>query len=250
MAAAPALEAPFTMAVAVLAFGEHLGSRALSAAVLIIGGGAALSWSAGNVSVDLVGVGLLAAACFCWAVDNNLTQRLSLRDPIAIVQIKAIGAAACNLALAGAIGDPVAPRAGILAGALVLGALSYGISILFDVYALRLVGAAREAAFFATAPFFGAILAVPLLGEAITIREVVAALLMATGVTLLVRERHDHHHVHTALIHEHVHTHDHHHRHPHDDGIDASQPHSHVHEHEPVAHSHQHVSDAHHRHRH
>lgn len=244
------LEAPFTMIVAVLAFGEHMGRRAILAAALIVGGGTALSWSAGSVSADLPGTGFLAAACFCWAVDNNLTQRLSVRDPISIVQIKAIGAAVGNLALAAVIAEPLVPRAVLVAGALALGALSYGVSILLDVYALRLVGAAREAAYFATAPFLGALLAVPLLGETIAVQEVVAALLMALGVILLVRDRHEHHHVHTPLVHEHVHAHDDHHRHTHGDGIDARDPHSHVHEHEPIEHSHPHVSDVHHRHRH
>ena len=244
------LEAPFTMIVAVLLFGEHLSARGMRAAALIVGGGLALAWSAGGLSADLLGSGALAAACLCWAIDNNLTQRLSLRDPIAIVQIKASGAALGNLLLAATLGDGHVPEPPILVGALLLGVFSYGTSILLDVYALRLVGAAREAAYFATAPFFGAIVAVQLLGERIGIQEAVAAVLMALGVGLLLRERHEHHHVHRPLVHEHVHAHDEHHQHAHDHQVGPDEVHAHRHEHAPLEHSHPHVSDAHHRHPH
>jgi len=244
------LEAPFTMLVAVLVFGEHMGSRAVRAAILIVGGGIALSWTSDTGSADLVGAACIAAACASWALDNNLTQRVSSRDPIAIVQIKATGAAAGNLALAVAIGDLALPATSIVVAALVLGALSYGVSILLDVYALRLVGAAREAAYFATAPFFGALLAALLLGDTIAAPQIVAALLMAIGVVLLVRERHDHLHAHAPLVHEHVHEHDEHHQHPHQDGVVSDQRHSHRHEHGALEHSHRHVSEEHHRHEH
>jgi drug/metabolite transporter (DMT)-like permease len=244
------LEAPLTMIVAVLAFGEHLGRRGIAAALLIVGGGLLLAWSAGDLSADPLGTAVLAAACLCWAVDNNLTQRLSLRDPVALVQLKAAGAATGNLALAAALGFATVPRATVLIGALALGAISYGVSILLDVYALRLVGAAREAAYFATAPFFGSLLAVPLLGERIGTREGLAAVLMALGVSLLLRERHDHHHVHLPLVHEHAHMHDEHHRHAHEPGVAPGEPHAHRHAHERLEHDHPHVSDTHHRHEH
>jgi drug/metabolite transporter (DMT)-like permease len=244
------LEAPFTMIVAVLFFGEHMGTRGTRAAALIVGGGLALAWSAGGLSADALGTIALAGACASWAVDNNLTQRLSLRDPVAIVQIKASGAAAGNLLLAAALGDAHVPDVTIVVAALALGALSYGTSILLDVYALRLVGAAREAAYFATAPFFGAVMAVPLLGERIGAQEAIAAALMALGVGLLLRERHEHQHHHLTLVHEHVHAHDEHHQHVHDEQFDPGETHSHRHEHSPLVHSHPHVPDAHHRHEH
>ena len=97
---------------------------------------------------------LVAAVCACWALDNNLTQRLSTRDPFAIVQVKTLVAGSINLVIALAAGD-VVPAAAVVAGALVFGSLSYGLSVVLDAYALRLIGAAREAAYFATAPFLG-----------------------------------------------------------------------------------------------
>ena len=57
------------------------------------------------------------------------------------------------------------PPVGTLAGGLLLGLVSYGASVVLAVYAMRLIGVAREAAFFATAPFIGALVSVAVLGE-------------------------------------------------------------------------------------
>ena len=134
--------------------------------------------------------------------------------------------------------------------AMVLGALAYGASVLLDAFALRLLGAAREAAFFATAPFAGALLSVPVLGERLGAAQLAAGAVMVGGVALLVRERHGHEHMHDELEHTHSHVHDAHHQHPHPAGVDTTGPHVHPHRHAPLTHAHAHVSDAHHRHAH
>lgn len=241
------LEGPFTVLLAVLLFREHLGRRGLAAAALVFAGAAALGFAPGALRADPVGVALIGGACLAWAVDNNLSQRLSLKDPVAVVRIKALASGTLMALVSLAARQPV-PSAGIALSALVLGALSYGASIVLDMRALRLLGAAREAAYFATAPFIGAIAAVPLLGERLRPLDALAGALMASGVVLLIRERHGHTHVHEALEHDHAHVHDEHHRHDH--GGPVSEPHSHPHTHAPIAHDHPHVSDLHHRHRH
>jgi hypothetical protein len=113
-----------------------------------------------------------------------------------------------------------------------------------------LLGAAREAAMFATAPFAGALFAVPLLGDSWGAVEIVAATMMAMGVALLIGDRHGHTHVHEVLEHDHRHVHDEHHQHEHAPVADPTEPHSHSHHHEALVHAHRHVSDVHHRHRH
>jgi drug/metabolite transporter (DMT)-like permease len=245
------LEAPATILLAVCIFGEHLGRRETLAAALVIAGAAILAvgpasrGSGGSQG----GAVALAGACLAWGIDNNLTQRLSLRDPVALVRFKALAAGSGSLVLALALGDSF-PDGRVLLGAIVLGALSYGVSTLLDAYALRFVGAAREAAYFATAPFFGALVAVPLLGERLGAAQLAAAALMVGGIWELLRERHTHEHVHAGLTHEHAHVHDAHHQHDHAPGTRVEEPHSHVHSHTPLSHDHAHVPDAHHRHRH
>jgi drug/metabolite transporter (DMT)-like permease len=260
------LEAPLTALLAVALFREHLGWRSalailiiVAAAALLAGGeapsvdgvpaGAGLGGSAFRRALPPLAVGF---ACLVWAFDNNLTQRLSVRDPIAVVRLKAWGAAACNLGMAVATGSSW-PGWALLIPALVVGAASYGVSVVLDFKALRLLGAAREAAYFATAPFAGALLAIPLLGQRPGLRELVAGLAMAAGVILLIRDRHSHRHTHEVLEHDHLHVHDEHHQHRHEQspaGIDARAPHAHPHRHDPITHEHPHASDIHHRHRH
>ncbi len=241
------LEAPFTMVLAIVAFREALSWREVAGAAAVLAGGAAIGLQPGPLAADRVGVAALAGACAAWALDNNLSQRLSVRDPASIGLVKTMSAGGFNLLLGWALGQEL-PAAGPLAAALATGALGFGLSIELDLLALRHLGAAREAAYFATAPFFGALAAVPLLGERLGRTELLAGAAMALGVLLLVRARHEHLHVHAALEHDHLHRHDTHHQHPHPEG--APKLHAHPHRHEPLEHAHPHASDAHHRHRH
>jgi len=244
------LEGPFTAAVAVLVFHEHLGRRAALATALVLAGAVALaagSGGGGGAATTWGGAAALAGACLAWALDNNLTQRLSLRDPVALVRIKAAGAAAGNLVLAVALGHRL-PAGRVAAAALVVGAISYGASVVLDAYALRLLGAVREAAYFATAPFVGAVVGALLFRQGLGARELAAGALMAAGVAALLRERHSHVHSHEPIEHEHLHVHDEHHQHPHAGPV--TERHSHVHRHAPLTHAHPHVPDAHHRHSH
>lgn len=246
------LEAPLTVLLAVALFREHLGRHAATAVALILVGGAILKFEPGSIGADTMGVLLLTAACGCWAIDNNLTQRLSLKDPFAIVRVKALVAGLTNTTLSLLVlRDPWPPLRHV-ALALILGSLSYGVSIVLDTYALRLVGAAREAAYFATAPFVGALLSLLVLRESPRPHAIVAMMLMAVGVWYMLREKHDHRHAHDPIEHEHSHWHDEHHHHEHADAVEVPSdgPHSHWHRHAPIEHEHEHVPDAHHRHEH
>jgi drug/metabolite transporter (DMT)-like permease len=243
------LEGPFTLIVGVFALREYLGGRSWLGAATVFGASAVLTVQGSSEGSDVVGLVLVGAACLGWAIDNNVTQRLSIRDPFQIVAVKTGVAAAVNVGLAAARGESIRGVA-VVFGALLLGAMAYGVSIVLDAYALRMLGAAREAAVFATAPFAGAVLAVPLLGESWGALEVAGAALMAIGVVLLVGDEHAHRHAHAAMEHEHRHVHDEHHDHEHEPGVDVAEPHSHRHRHEPLVHTHPHVSDVHHRHEH
>src|SRR6185503_10631671 len=109
---------------------------------LITAGGVVLSLSPGGFGqVDHAAL-LVAAACLLWAVDNNLTRRISAGDPIAIAAIKGCVAGATNLALARMAGDSW-PALPIAAAALCIGFAGYGLSLVLFVVALRDLGAAR-----------------------------------------------------------------------------------------------------------
>jgi drug/metabolite transporter (DMT)-like permease len=241
------LEGPMTALLAVLVFREHLERRALFGSALIFLGAATLANGSTPLRWEPGGATALAAACACWALDNNLSQRLSLRDPVAVVRFKTLSAGAALLAISVATGR-FHVSVSTVGLAMLLGGISYGLSVLLDMYALRILGAAREAAYFATAPFAGALLAIPILGDRPTVAHGMAATLMLCGTAILLRSRHEHLHEHEEIEHDHLHVHDEHHAHEHDGPFE--EPHAHPHRHTRLKHTHPHVSDAHHRHDH
>jgi drug/metabolite transporter (DMT)-like permease len=175
------LEAVFTMVLAVVFFRDRLAASEWIGALFIVSGAAVVSYRPGQMTADSLGVLAVAGACLCWGFDNNLLQRVSSYDPVSVVQIKALSAGTISMLLALTLGQRLV-GASIVPAALALGFVCYGISIVFDVYALRYLGAAREAAFFATAPFLGALAAVPLLGDRLSRTDAIGAALMALGV--------------------------------------------------------------------
>ncbi len=241
------LETPFTVLLAVVFLREHLGLRAGLASVTILVGAALLAYRGGALHGSFLGTLALAGACFAWAIDNNLSQRLSARDPLAVVQVKALAAGSCALVIA-LLSGATLPASKFAAGALALGSLSYGASLVLNMRALREIGAARQAVLFATAPFIGALLSIPVLSERPRPLHAVAAVLMAAGVAALLREQHTHIHTHEPMEHDHLHVHDDHHQHEHEGPV--TEPHSHPHRHEGPMHEHPHAPDLHHRHPH
>ncbi len=243
------LEPPLTILIAVAWFGEHLGWRQAGAAALILLGEAVVGYRSGPLGAEWTGIGAMALACLSWSIDTNLNQRLSLRDPVALGLLKGFAGGAVLLVLALAAGERL-PAAPAVVESLLLGSVSYGASIVLFYLALRELGAARVAAYFATAPFIGALTAVPVLGDRLHRADLAAMALMALGLGLLLRESHDHVHAHAELTHDHAHVHDEHHRHDHGPDVVAGAPHAHPHRHPPMTHSHPHAPDLHHRHDH
>jgi len=242
------LEGLLTLGIAWVVYHEHADLRiGIGAAAILLG--AVILSSAGPVGGIGAGAPLIAAACLCWAIDNNLTRRLSAADPLQIAMLKGLVAGSINFVLARVAGDAL-PALLPLAGGLVVGLFGYGVSLMLFVLALRHLGAARTGAYFSLAPFIGAAVAVLVFGEPVGWRFAVAALLMAIGLYLHLAERHAHEHRHEALEHEHVHEHDAHHRHVHAPGDPPGEPHVHVHRHAALVHSHPHYPDIHHRHSH
>jgi drug/metabolite transporter (DMT)-like permease len=242
------LEGLATMAIAWLMFRENVDRHLLAGAAAILAGAVVLSWQGGPGGIGW-GALAIAGACLAWGIDNNLTRRLSAADPVQIALIKGLAAGAANLALAIAVGAQL-PAATAIGGAALIGFFGYGVSLVLFVLALRHLGAARTGAYFSTAPFLGAILAVAMLGEPVSVQLGVAGVLMAIGVALHLAERHEHAHSHDALEHEHRHVHDAHHRHRHRPGDPQGEPHTHPHRHLPLVHKHPHYPDLHHRHVH
>ena len=243
------LEGVATALMAWFVFHENFDRRIALGMACLVAGALVLSWSGQPTLSNLLGPLAIVGACVAWGLDNNLTRKVSLADPLQIVELKGLIAGPCNIALALWMGS-LLPSAGpaVLAG--IVGMLGYGASLALFVLALRDLGTARTGAYFSTAPFFGAVVAVLALHEPLTSQLIVAAALMATGVWLHITEHHDHLHFHAPMGHEHAHIHDEHHRHEHGPLDPVGEPHTHWHRHGPLEHAHAHTPDEHHRHRH
>jgi drug/metabolite transporter (DMT)-like permease len=243
-------EGVLTALLAWFAFHENFDRRVALGMLAIVLGAIVLSWPGEVRFAGVVPLLLILGACLGWAIDNNLTRKVSLADATYIAMTKGLVAGTTNLVLAVWLRAPW-PDGVTVAGAALLGFASYGVSLTLFVIALRHLGTARTGAYFSVAPFFGALLAIVLLDETITPQLLAAGGLMAMGVALHITEHHEHEHAHDAIEHSHEHSHDDpHHRHAHATPVAPGTRHTHVHRHEPLRHSHAHFPDMHHAHRH
>ncbi len=242
------LEGVLTAVIAWVVFRENVDVQVFLGMVAIVAGGVLLSWPRGESAVP-VGALLIAGACLCWAIDNNLTRKVSANDAMVIACLKGLIAGPVNIAIAVAAGATL-PTFSTTTAAMLTGLAGYGVSLVLFVVALRNLGTARTGAYFSVAPLFGVALSLLIWPEMPPVTFWVAAGLMALGIWLHVRERHMHEHTHERMAHTHRHRHDEHHQHAHDFPYEGDEPHVHPHTHLPITHSHAHFPDIHHRHRH
>ncbi len=243
------LEGVATALLAWFVFHENFDRQIAVGMACLVGGAVVLSWSSAPTFSGLVGPLAIVGASVAWGLDNNLTRKVSLADPLQIVEWKGLVAGPVNLALGLWVGGALPAVTPLLISG-VVGFLGYGVSLALFVRALRDLGTARTGAYFSTAPFMGAIAAVLFLGEPVSIQLVAAGLLMGFGVWLHLTESHEHEHDHEVLEHSHAHVHDVHHQHDHGPDDPPGEPHTHWHRHTRLRHKHPHVPDMHHSHRH
>lgn len=242
------LEGVATAVIAVLFFKENAGKRLWWSLACMTLAGIFLAWDPGRGAFNLPGPVLIALAMICWGMDNNLTRHISSRDPIQIALVKGLVSGAASLSLAHLLGMGIPWNMNILL-AILLGAFSYGISLVFFIKALEGLGSFRTGVFFSLAPFIGAVASLMLLHEWIGWVIFPSMGLMIVGFWLMVEEKHSHHHVHEEMTHTHSHHHDDsHHHHDHPDPGTSSHIHEHTHHEKTRAHAHR--PDTHHRHAH
>jgi drug/metabolite transporter (DMT)-like permease len=243
------LEGVATALMAWFVFNENFDARVALGMGCLVAGALVLSWTGEPTVSGLLGPLAIVAACVAWGLDNNLTRKVSLSDPLQIVQLKGLLAGPFLLALGLLTGGRLpSPTMAVVAGT--VGFLGYGVSLALFVLALRQLGAARTGAYFSTAPFVGAVAAILFLREPLTFQLIAAGLMMGIGVWLHLTEHHEHEHDHEPMAHTHAHVHDEHHQHEHLPGDPPGEPHTHPHRHPRMKHRHPHVPDMHHQHRH
>lgn len=241
------LELAATAVLGVFLFRDHLGLRGWSGVIITLAGTSLLMWEPHTAGI-IPGI-LVLLACLCWGLDNHLTALIDGITPAQSTFWKGITAGTINLMIGVSLSS-ISGEYPTLVIALLVGALSYGASIVLYINSAQSIGAIRAQVLFASAPFFGVALSVAMLGEIFSLLHSVAALFFIAGIILMMIESHSHWHAHEAMFHEHSHRHDDgHHNHEHS-GMTATLRHSHPHRHEPLYHKHPHWPDIHHRHEH
>ncbi|MBL8686458.1 MAG: DMT family transporter [Alphaproteobacteria bacterium] len=243
-------ETVLTALIAWLLLKEYTNGRLILGMVLIVAGGVILAWSEQSKIESILGAAMVITACLAWAVDNNITRKISTANPLKIVAIKSLVAGSTNVGLAFLLGAQLFNSwAPVLIGT-IIGFVGYGLSILCFILGLRHIGTGRTSAAFALAPFIGVIFSIFFLGDTLSSPLILAGVLMFLGLLLHLTEHHAHEHRHESLLHQHQHVHDQHHQHPHQPEHAHGASHSHLHQHTPLLHSHPHYPDIHHRHNH
>src|SRR5712672_3519555 len=93
------LEGVFTALLAWFAFRENFDRRIALGMAFIVAGGALLALQPGSLQGGYLGSLAVAGACLAWAVDNNLTRKVSSADATAIAAIKGLVAGSTNIAI-------------------------------------------------------------------------------------------------------------------------------------------------------
>jgi len=224
-------------------------SRRLAAAVLMVTAASiVLSFEGmGSFSFSRGSLLVLGAAC-CWGLENNCTRMLSTKSSVQITTIKGIFSGSGSLMIAVIAGEDL-PRLQWIPLVLILGFVSYGLSINFYIQAQKDLGAAKTSAYYAIAPFLGVVFGA-LLGEQLRLQFYIGLVIMMAATVLMVKDtislQHTHEHIHThihehshgAVVHTHMHDHVHTHNHVHETNEDF---HEHTHF-GPDEHNHVHSS--------
>jgi drug/metabolite transporter (DMT)-like permease len=242
-----------TSVIALVIFKEAVGVRLWVAIMFISFGGIILSvedWEGLLFSPHALCV---LCATILWGLENNITRMLSFVDPMETVVIKGLGSGTLALIFSLTM-EKTQFTLSFALFALIMGAVSVGLSVYFYILSQRILGAARTSSVYAVAPFIGVTLSFIIFGDTPVPSFYLALILMLIGIYLSVSEKHSHFHTHRLQTHEHIHSHkDSHHQHPHNnETLETQEPnvHSHKHSHSENPHAHEHLPDLHHIHSH
>lgn len=172
-----------TALIAFFIFGEKISKRLWLGISMTVSACVLLSFE-GSASFDFSkGSALVLLSAVLWGIENNCTRALSEKDPMIIVLLKGIFCGGTSFLLAVLIGEKAENLSAVLF-ALLLGAVSYGLSIFVFVYAQRYLGAARTSVYSAATPFVAAIISLIIFREIPEKQYFAALLLMILGAFL------------------------------------------------------------------
>lgn len=156
-----------------------IGLITLSSIILSLGGEDSFTFSVGSL--------LVLGATACWGLENNCTRSISDKSTYQIVTIKGFGSGTGSLIVAVILGEKL-PELRFILPAVLLGFVAYGLSIFTYIRAQKTLSAAKTSAFYAIAPFIGAMLSFIFLRESLTITYMIAFAIMVLGTVFVVSD--------------------------------------------------------------
>ncbi len=184
-------EIVFTGIIAMIFFKEIVGRKMWVAISLIVLAGVLLTFEDFIGFHISIGALFILGASLSWGLENNCTRMLSKGNPLHVVVIKGLGSGLGSLIIAFAV-NQVSAIWYFVVLALLLGFLSYGLSLYFYISAQRHLGAARTSAFYAIAPFVGSIFSFIVLKDSLSIAFGIAFIVMIFGTYLAIKENNSH----------------------------------------------------------
>lgn len=169
---------------AFLFFREHISKKLCTAIVLITIASIVLSFDSYKIFSFSYGSLMILFACACWGLENNFTRMLSSKNPVMIVAIKGIFAGTGSLLVALWTGQYHIPFLWLLL-ALAIGYITYGLSLILYIFSQRSLGAAKTSAYYASAPFAGALFSFLFFHELPSLHFITALVLMLLGTALI-----------------------------------------------------------------
>jgi len=184
-------EALFTTLIAFAAFGERLPGKQLARGLLIVAGIVAVSTNLDLAGVQffqgLAGNLLILGAMFCWSLENNLIINSTRRfGPVLVSKFRNILGGAMVLGVSVAMGLQFVTSGYAVVYLLLLAVSLAGTSFL-AIAALGYIGAIRAILVFSTSTIFGAVFALVVLREQVTVVQVAGGAMILLGVYLLQR---------------------------------------------------------------
>ena len=176
-----------TSLIAFFVFKEVLTRRLCIAILLVTLASIILGVEGAGSFVLNTGSLFVLGACVCWGFENNCTRMISSKSSVEIVIIKGCFSGLGSLLIALLLGEEL-PSPSWMLRVLLLGFVSYGLSINFYILAQKELGAAKTSAFYSVAPFLGVAFSMLLLGERPDMQFYAALAIMLLATVLMVQD--------------------------------------------------------------
>ena len=176
-----------TSVVALVIFNEIITKKLWIAISLVTIASVILSFEGVDAFAFNEGSWFVLCACVCWGFENNCTKMISNKSSEKIVIIKGCFSGLGSLLVAILLGESVPTFVWLLA-ILVLGFVSYGLSINFYINAQKDLGAAKTSAYYSIAPFLGVAFSLLFVGEKPTVQFYVALLIMVISTIIMTKD--------------------------------------------------------------